>query len=1199
MAMFALSQNARAQDSGDSWRIPSEKGRFHVFLLMGQSNMAGYGQLQPGDEKPIAGALMLRGWKPEEYKWEPARHPIHNRLDSDQFGLGGPFAQAYRDAHPGVTVGLIPVAWGGAPISQLNKGTDAYADAIAKAKLAKEKGVLKGVLWHQGESDTVEPGDAEAYAGRLKKLALDIRSDLGEPDLPFIAGNLAEFYGTGREHDASDRVARINQVRAALRDLPNRVSHAAFVESAGLGSHDQNKVHFDRDSLIVFGRRYAAAYATLDMRPEPDRDKARRPDWLLDGSAYKAGVYQSKRADEIVLSNGLVRRTFRLAPNAATVGLDNLATGEAILRGVKPEAMVEIDGVPYEIGGLKGQPNYAFLRPEWIDDLKAAPAAFQFAGFEIGKPKERLGWKQVRHHAPNLKWPPDGVYLRMDYRMPAPTAEVLTGGAPQPSDLGRKQLIADDFKTLDKVWKVHASKANPRSSFENEGKVGEIYTPENTCVFVERPLPPETRIVEATIDAGTDKSASWGPGIALVWPNRAIKFNLRPGGHQDNPGVPSFGAWDGAGAYPEVGGRLKLDLNQPWTLRLRLEEGAVLCEAKPQGGGWKTYGTFRVDPSLGAPAALRVGKMDLSGGAEDFGDAGELVRLRVLRFAAYGAMDAAALAALSREMEGKRQVCVSVHYELYDGLPVFSKWITVHNNGAAAVTVNRFTSEILAAVEYGSAVESREYGVQAPNIHVDTDYAFASFNAEDANHQAVHWEADPDYETQVNYQRLTPCLLQVGPGIGPGQEIAAGGSFDSFHAFVLPYDSYDRERNGLALRRMYRTIAPWITENPLMMHARFADWDRVKLAIDQCAEVGFEMVILTFGSGFDLEDESEPNLARARQLADYARGKGIEIGTYSLLASRSVGGGNDVVMPAGKSPTFGNSPCIGSKWGQNYFRKLRQFYEKTGFRLLEHDGSYPGDVCAATDHPGHRGLEDSQWTQWRTISDFYKWCRANGVFLNVPDYYYLNGSNKCGMGYRETNWSLPREQQVIHTRQNIYDGTWEKTPSMGWMFVPLTEYHGGGAAATIEPLNEHLDHYEKMIVSNLGAGVQACYRGPRLYDTDDTKAMVKKWVDFFKKHREILESDIIHLRRADGRDIDYFLHVNPAGKEKAMLVAFNPLRETVSRTIQVPLYYSGLTQTVRIREQEGAARKYALARDHSVTLQVRVPPEGMTWFVVE
>ena len=86
------------------------------------------------------------------------------------------------------------------------------------------------------------------------------------------------------------------------------------------------------------------------------------------------------------------------------------------------------------------------------------------------------------------------------------------------------------------------------------------------------------------------------------------------------------------------------------------------------------------------------------------------------------------------------------------------------------------------------------------------------------------------------------------------------------------------------------------------------------------------------------------------------------------------------------------------------------------------------------------------------IADFYKWCRAKGIYLNVPDYYFLSGSNKTGMGYRETNWSLPREQQEIIERQNIYDGTWTKTPSMGWMFVPLVEYHGGGKAATIEPL---------------------------------------------------------------------------------------------------------------------------------------------------
>ena len=108
------------------------------------------------------------------------------------------------------------------------------------------------------------------------------------------------------------------------------------------------------------------------------------------------------------------------------------------------------------------------------------------------------------------------------------------------------------------------------------------------------------------------------------------------------------------------------------------------------------------------------------------------------------------------------------------------------------------------------------------------------------------------------------------------------------------------------------------------------------------------------------------------------------------------------------------------------------------------------------------------------------------------------------MGYRETNWSLPRKYQEIIERQNIYDGTWEKTPSMGWMFVPLVQYHAGGKAATIEPLKDHLDHYEQRLANLFGAGVQACYRGPRIYDAPETRAIVKKWVDFYLLHRKIL-----------------------------------------------------------------------------------------------
>ena len=401
---------------------------------------------------------------------------------------------------------------------------------------------------------------------------------------------------------------------------------------------------------------------------------------------------------------------------------------------------------------------------------------------------------------------------------------------------------------------------------------------------------------------------------------------------------------------------------------------------------------------------------------------------------------------------------------------------------------------------------------------------------------------------------------------------------------------------------MYRTIAPWAMENPIFMHVTSIKPEVVKPAIDQAADVGFEMVILSFGSGFNPENQEPKNIQAMKDLCEYATEKGIVLGGYSLLASRNISPEDDVINPktgTTKGAIFGYSPCLGSRWGIAYFKKLRSFYEKTGMGVLENDGSYPGDVCASTHHPGHRGLEDSQWTQWKAITSFYRWCRARGIYLNVPDWYFLNGSNKDGMGYRETDWSLPRAQQVIIGRQNIYDGTWLKTPSMGWMFVPLVQYHGGGAAATIEPLREHLQTYGQILAQNMGSGAQAAYRGYQLYDSDETRAVVKKWVAFYKAHRAILESDIIHVRRADGRDIDAILHVNPQLREKGFAMVYNPLDAPVTRTLTLPLYYTGLKGTARVREQQGEAREVRLNNKAEAEITLSLPARGLTWLVID
>ena len=134
---------------------------------------------------------------------------------------------------------------------------------------------------------------------------------------------------------------------------------------------------------------------------------------------------------------------------------------------------------------------------------------------------------------------------------------------------------------------------------------------------------------------------------------------------------------------------------------------------------------------------------------------------------------------------------------------------------------------------------------------------------------------------------------------------------DVMETGILMRYGFDKERKGLAARKMYRTIAPWVTENPVLMHVRSANPDAVKLAVDQCAEVGFEMVIMTFGSGFNMESGDTSYYRKIKELADYAHKKGIALGGYSLLASRSVGAKDDIINPATGKPVGNDSAFFG------------------------------------------------------------------------------------------------------------------------------------------------------------------------------------------------------------------------------------------------------------------------------------------------
>ncbi len=699
--------------------------------------------------------------------------------------------------------------------------------------------------------------------------------------------------------------------------------------------------------------------------------KEKDKDWLVHPFLNKAGVYKTADNKDIILYNGLVRRVFRATPNLACTDYSNVSNNQQLLRAIKPEALISLNGKAYNIGGLHGQTEKAYLLNEWLNKLIIHDSDFHFTGFVV---------KEIPHF--------------------------LNG-----------------------------------------------------------------------------KSRGWSSGDKSP-SGKLINFNFRS------------------------------DINE------------------------------------------------------------------------------------------LKDLLVTIHYELYDGLPLLIKSLTVENKGTNKITINRVVNEVLAFVEEESAVVgTSEQMKKQHGIYVETNYAFNNAMRYDISDQTTHWKTDPSYTSQVNYNYQTPCVLQVYPEKFTGLDLLPGEKFNSVRTHELLMDSYDRERRGMAIRKMYRMVAPWTNANPIFMHLVSKNDEEVMQAIDQCVATGYEALILSFGSHCNMEDSSLVNVLKWEKIAAYAHQNNILIGGYSLFSSRKISDSDDVIDPITGKPDaaafFGNAPCMGSKWGLAYIAKLKYFIRTTGFDLFENDGPYPGDVCASTTHPGHKGLDDSQWRQMELQKELYHWCNEQGVYVNAPDWYFLDGTNKIAIGYREVNFSLSRAQQKILNRQNIYDGLWEKTPSMSWGFVPLTKYQGGGDEAVLEPLSEHLKDYEQLMMQYYGAGVQACYRGPRLYDTDATKQVVKNTVSWYKKYRTILNSDILHLRRADGRDWDGILHVNSQLQTKGLLMLYNPLKEKITKTIFVPLYYSGLTTTALVREKENGFKKYILNRNYEIELRFSIEPESYTWFIIE
>lgn len=189
--------------------------------------------------------------------WVPATDPVH--FDKPKMAGVGPaisFANEMLSDEKNITIGLIPCAWGGSPVKVWSPGAPyfnahPYDDAIRRAKTAMQKGVLKGIIWHQGEADN-DSLRSKKYLQELVLLVQRFRKDLSDDQLPFVAGEIGHFN-------------KRNFINAIINQLPHQLPYTSVVAADGLTDKGDH-LHFDTPSARELGKRYGRAMKRLQVK---------------------------------------------------------------------------------------------------------------------------------------------------------------------------------------------------------------------------------------------------------------------------------------------------------------------------------------------------------------------------------------------------------------------------------------------------------------------------------------------------------------------------------------------------------------------------------------------------------------------------------------------------------------------------------------------------------------------------------------------------------------------------------------------------------------------------------------------------------------------------------------------------------------------------------------------------------------------
>lgn len=239
-----------------------EKENLWIFIMAGQSNMAGRGRVEPEDTLTNPRILSIN----QEKEWVVAKEPLHF-YEPNLTGLdcGLSFGQELlRHVPDSISIALIPCAVGGSAIQQwlgdsTFRGVQLMHNFEEKVELAQQSGDIKGILWHQGESDATDEL-IPLYPAQLTKLLSIFRTYTGDTDLPVLMGELGPY------SIPKEKQQRWNSINEAIHEFAASDPKIGVVSTHDL-KHKGDRVHFDSESQRILGKRFAEKYLEIIEQP--------------------------------------------------------------------------------------------------------------------------------------------------------------------------------------------------------------------------------------------------------------------------------------------------------------------------------------------------------------------------------------------------------------------------------------------------------------------------------------------------------------------------------------------------------------------------------------------------------------------------------------------------------------------------------------------------------------------------------------------------------------------------------------------------------------------------------------------------------------------------------------------------------------------------------------------------------------------